>query len=169
MQDASVLMECTACTTRTTLSLPGSKVDVFQPNLVLLRLCEQCARETVWQLASHAMPARHRPAARNRIVTPKAAPNPQTSEDRNRRRQRRSSMRTSACVRHDGSEEVVRVVDLSRTGIRFVSARQYGLGAWLRLAAPYLDGNSSIFLPGRIIWRKLVRAGLFEYGVQYAA
>ncbi len=169
MQDASVLMECTACTTRTTLSLPGSKVDVFQPNLVLLRLCEQCARETVWQMASHAMPARHRSAARSKIVTPGFAPEQKRSQDANCRRQRRSNMRTVACVRHDAAEEVVKVVDLSRAGLRFQSSRQYCLGTWLRVAAPYLDGASSIFLSGRIVWRKPLRADLLEYGLQYGS
>ena len=76
-------------------------------------------------------------------------------------------MRTVACLRHEASEEVVKVIDLSRTGIRFQSPRQYCLGTWLRVAAPYLDGNSSIFLSGRIVWRKLVKAGLLEYGLQY--
>lgn len=164
-----MLMECTACTTRTTLSLSSSDFNLFQSHAVLLRLCQQCARETLWQMACHAAPASHGSAARNQIVAPGALPVQNGPQDGNRRKQRRTSMRTVACVRHEASEDVVKVIDLSRTGIRFQSSRQYSLGTWLQVAAPYSDGASAIFLCARVVWRKLVKAGLFEYGVQYAS
>ena len=84
------------------------------------------------------------------------------------RRQRRLKVALKACVRLGGREDVVQVLDTSRGGIRFRSALVYVEPVFVDVAMPYTEGSENFFVSGRIVWRKTVQPGEFEYGLKYA-
>jgi len=74
-----------------------------------------------------------------------------------------------ACVRYSGvTEEVVRVMDASRGGFRFVSSLYYTKGSNIMVAVPFMRDSPNIFVPAKIMWRReLQRLEKREYGVAY--
>ena len=89
----------------------------------------------------------------------------------NRRRERRTKVRFSACIRSSGaSEEVVECEDMSRGGFSFRSGREYSVEAMIEAAVPYSPGGGSIFVPAQIAnVRELQKGKLFRYGAAYLA
>ena len=82
-------------------------------------------------------------------------------------RRARARMKTTACVCQPGREDVVNVVNMSREGLCFQSAREYVADTLVRVAVPYTPGVSNIFMIGRVAW---VRTGSIEMnacGINY--
>jgi hypothetical protein len=75
----------------------------------------------------------------------------------------------TACIRQAGfGEEVVRVQNVSRGGLRFTSPKTYYEGSRIEVAVPYAPGGPNIFVPARIVrTQELPDTELKEYGVAY--
>ncbi len=160
-----MLMECTACTARETATLHELDSDTLQTTGRLLRHCKHCLQDTPWQIASHS---RSGPSASAPAPTPwRAVPRQPEPEKKERRRQRRCKAGMTGCIRHGGDDEVVKVLEASRDGVRFLSAKRYILNTWVELAVPYLPGSSNIFVSGRIVWHGRTPEGPQVYGLKY--
>ena len=86
-----------------------------------------------------------------------------------RRRSRRITMRKAkACMDMPGSKpEVVELINVSRGGICFRSQSIYPVGASIKVAAPYTEGSTNLFVSGRIVRVQRDSWGDGVYGVEY--
>jgi len=149
---ARLLLQCSACSHCEVIALDEVEFSVFEANGRISRACRSCNGTAIWQTVS---------ADGSDLDASEKG-------KQNRRKHTRSRMKANACVSQPGtSEDMVQVVDFSRGGICFRSARQYRPGAWVQVAVPYTSGTANIFLPGRIVWQRNVGKGITEYGAQY--
>jgi hypothetical protein len=81
-------------------------------------------------------------------------------------RRARAKMKMTACIMQPGSETLVDVVNVSREGLCFRSAREFAANTLVRVAAPYTAGGSNIFVIGRITWSRAAE-NAHEYGINY--
>jgi hypothetical protein len=87
----------------------------------------------------------------------------------NRRRDVRTRVSFSACVRYRlESDDIVECENVSKGGLCFRSRRRYDEGALIEVAAPYSPGSPVIFVPAHIKHVQRVPGGeFFRYGVAY--
>jgi hypothetical protein len=87
----------------------------------------------------------------------------------NRRRDVRTSVKFTACVRQDVSgDEIVECDNISKGGASFRSRRNYQPGSRIQIAVPYSPGGHAIFVAATIWHIEELPARLFRYGVAYA-
>jgi hypothetical protein len=97
-------------------------------------------------------------SSRTAILVPKA----------NRRRDVRTRVSFTACVRQGASEEIVECDNISRGGVSFRSGKSYAIGSVFEVAVPYSPGSPAIFVPATIRHVKALHVGaLFRYGASY--
>jgi hypothetical protein len=163
-----LLLGCAVCQASEVAYLNELEVEVFEANSNLSRSCQQCNGWTVWKLATPETALDHdRPGA---LGQPVASPSSPEARTPNKRQNVRVAMKKiTACIRQAGFEEqIVRVVDLSRGGLRFRSPNTYYEGSRIEVAVPYSRDGANIFVPARIIrFQDLPEAEFKEYGVVY--
>ena len=163
-----VVLECTVCQTREVAYLSELEVEVFEANRSLSRTCKPCSGWTAWkQVADETHPDPGQTPALHDSATPAAS---RSHQGKNKRTQVRVPLKQmTACIRQPGfGEEVVRVDNVSRGGLRFLSANTYYEGSRIEVAVPYAKGGANIFVPARIVRsQELPDAGLREYGAAY--
>lgn len=86
-----------------------------------------------------------------------------------RRREARRDVRTVACIRsREHGEELVKVRNVSRSGLCFEGRRAYEKDWKIEIAIPYSSGGGNIFLPARIARVQNLPTGTITlYGVEY--
>jgi len=147
-----VPLECKACKQRKRMELDCLEIGVFEANGNITRLCERCGEPTVWHLAGQDRAAGSSSPAPTPQTAKEGTVN-QTASGRAERRHGRTRMTVTACVVQPGfgSEEVVTVEDISRSGLSFCAAKVYHQGSTIEVAAPYTVGTSNVFLPARVV------------------
>ena len=85
----------------------------------------------------------------------------------NRRRDVRTRVSFTACVRHDFAEEIVECGNISKGGFSFRSRRSYPVGTTIEVAVPYYPGTPPIFVTACIRHAVALVHGTFHYGVMY--
>jgi hypothetical protein len=97
------------------------------------------------------------------------APDKPATPPVNRRKHARIKVNYAACVRHpERGDDVVVCEDVSRGGLRFKSHKRYYAQSLIEVAAPYVQGQPAIFVPGLIVFvEELPEQKLYRYGVQY--
>ena len=182
-----VTLECTGCRQRAVVEFDATEMDVYLVNQGALRYCKRCLNSTAWKITTE-------PAAPEAPVRPKqeaaAAAAPAWMETKietqpvaepvaelpvavtpppNRRKERRTKVKFSACIRCAGaSDEIVACEDMSRGGFSFRSSKQYPEETPLEVALPYTPGQVAIFVPARIgNVRKLQDGKGYRYGAAY--
>ncbi len=174
---AKVLLECGVCGYREIVLLNELEFDVFQANDRLQRVCPKCREFSVWKLASHEAPASRvqhlHPERRGQSSEPERNSNVTVVAEAivpvprpNRRFHPRVKVALKACILHDGEQDVVEVLNVSRGGILIRSKRQYPVDCWIQMAMPYTDNGANIFVPARIARRIKSEAG-HQYGIKY--
>lgn len=158
---ARLLLECRACQAREVAYLSELEAEVFDANGFVSRSCKQCNAWTSWQQGFHDASPDFSPSTRRA---------PTTHTKQNRKDLRVQLKKLSACIRQPGfGEEVVRVEDVSRGGLRFLSRNTYYEGSSIEVAIPYTAGAANIFVVARIVRaQESPEKGLREYGVAYA-
>ena len=93
----------------------------------------------------------------------------QSAEKQNRRRDVRTRVNFTACIRHPAAgEEMVECDNISRGGFSFRSQKQYPKDSMVQVALPYFRGSASIFVFAEIKHVKDLLGGtLFRYGAAY--
>lgn len=74
-----------------------------------------------------------------------------THDGKEQRRSKRLRANFKACIRFGNDEDVVEVLDISRTGVHFSSLKLYQPGMYVQVSAPYTIGGNNIFSSGRIV------------------
>jgi len=166
---ARVLLECATCQTREVTHLNELEAEVFEANRSLTRPCKSCNGWTSWRLGFHERAGEGPPPPAQPDPVAPAAPLAPAPRTENRRKHNRIVMKVTACVRQPGfGEEIVRVQDVSRGGLHFVSPNTYFEGSRIEVAVPYTPGGANIFVAARIAWsREQPDKQLKSYGVRY--
>jgi hypothetical protein len=108
-------------------------------------------------LDSETLPAPALPPVASAVVA-KAA---------NRRRDVRTGVNLSACVRHEKAEEIVECANLSKRGFGFRSRKQYPVGCEIEVAVPFYPGTPPAFVRGSVRHVTALPGNSFQYGVMY--
>jgi hypothetical protein len=108
-------------------------------------------------LENETLPAPALPPAASAVVA-KAA---------NRRRDVRTRVNLSACVRLGELEEVVECANLSKRGFGFRSRKQYPIGCEIDVAVPFYVGTPPAFVRGSVRHVTALPGNNFQYGVMY--
>jgi PilZ domain-containing protein len=108
-------------------------------------------------LASEPLPEPPLPSTASAVVA-KAA---------NRRRDVRTRVTFSACIRLGKLEEIVECANLSRRGFAFRSRRQYPVGGEIEVAVPFYPGTPPSFVTGSVRHVTVLPNHNFQYGVMY--
>lgn len=146
-----VHLECPQCAQQEDVHLDIIEGMVYDANRALARWCEHCHLTTLWRLAEvpeNTEILSDKVALADQISTLKRKP-----RTLNERRHPRIPLRNArACITRPGKEDdVVDVHDLSRGGVRFSSFTNYQVGTWVRVAVPFTEGATNIFVEGRIV------------------
>lgn len=135
----SALLQCSVCLVISSFLLTHKDVGAAAASAFLRRNCPRCARETLW---SYVTSDRRSPSTE--------APKPVVNEEaerraRERRKEKRLAVQVPIRIRTaEGMEEVTKTVNLSASGARFLSQRDYPLGVQVFVAAPYRVGEEAI-------------------------
>ncbi len=161
-----VQLECGECGFVCTLCLAAIESEMFETSRQVTHLCKKCNTSTIWR----------EPAAN--ANTRKAGPpqeqeqphNPQlvVSPLEERRKNRRTRMKSAACIRYSGTEVVVSCEDISKEGFRFTCSKEYPQGTRIEAAVPYTKSSTNIFCPAGIIYCQKMPDGQFRHGATYA-
>ena len=152
-----IVLECLTCNTRELVYLDGFELEVLESSETLARFCRRCADSTLW---------------RKSYEVPPAGTDDAESSDRNGqedRRDPRRDVRTIACVQNgENGEELVRVRNVSRSGLCFEGRQTYEKDNKIEVAIPYSSGGGNIFLPARIARvQNLPTGAITLYGAEY--
>jgi hypothetical protein len=163
---AGVLLECGGCQGRRMTPVSELESPVLESSRQISRPCPHCLQDTLWKAVRFQAPAT---TVVEEAAAPQTAPAPAEPEPvaKNQRQHRRVQVSLKACIRLSDQQDVVEVLDMSRGGIRFRSPRYYKELLWVDVAIPYTQGDGNIFTPARIVRRKRLPDGNWEYGLKY--
>jgi PilZ domain len=152
-----IVLECLACHTRDLAYLDGFELEVLESNETLSRFCKRCTDSTMWRKSFEPLPPSQTDGETD------------SRNGQERRRESRREVRTIACVRsREFGEELVKVRNVSRSGLCFEGRRPYEKEWAIEVAIPYSSGGGNIFLPARIARVQPVSPGTVTlYGVEY--
>ena len=85
----------------------------------------------------------------------------------NRRKDVRTRVSFSACVRYGNSEEIVECANLSKRGFAFRSRKQYPVGEEIQAAVPFYPGTPPSFVTGSVRHVRALGNDNYQYGVMY--
>lgn len=105
---------------------------------------------------------------RTTVLTAPPPPEPEAPRI-NRRKHPRVKVSYSALVRHpERGDDIVQCEDMSKGGLRFKSKKSYYERSLIEIAAPYVPGQTPIFVPAQIVFvQELPEQHLVRYGVAY--
>jgi hypothetical protein len=86
----------------------------------------------------------------------------------NRRRDVRTRVSFTACVRHEGQEEIVECGNVSKGGFSFRSRKTYVAGSAIEVALPYYPGTELMFVGALVRHALVLPNNNFHYGAIYA-
>ena len=152
-----IVLECLACHMRELVYLDGFELEVLESSETLSRFCKRCADSTMWKKSFEPLPSSQ------------ADSESSLNNSQERRREARREVRTIACIRsREYGEELVKVRNVSRSGLCFEGRRAYETNWGIEVAIPYSSGGGNIFLPARIARVQNFPSGSITlFGVEY--
>ena len=152
-----IILECLACHTRELAYLDGFELEVLESNESLSRYCKRCTDSSLWKKSFEPVPSSQ------------ADPESNSNNGHEKRREARRDVRIIACIQsREYGEELVKVRNVSRSGLCFEGHHAYEKDWTVEIAVPYSSGGGNIFLPARIARLQPMPAGaLTLYGVEY--
>lgn len=156
-EEVDALVECAACRCRELAQLTLEEYRSIVSEGSVRRDCPECGGMTEWKFGfvdegepEEAVPVQPSTAA-------PAAPLPPGAE---RRRAKRLTIKLPVRIRlQDGSEEVARTENLSKTGVCFTSSLMISPQDRLFLTVGYTLGSSEGEIAGRLVWRREIEGG----------
>ncbi|MBZ5516276.1 MAG: PilZ domain-containing protein [Acidobacteriia bacterium] len=142
-----VLIQCTAC--RKEVLNPVSRIEyrVFLSTGCFSRYCDQCGETTRWGPGEITLPT-------ERI-------------DNERRKHLRRKLTMRLTIRSHGNRtDLVQTIDVSTSGLCFMSKGAYQVGDEIYLTLPFPEKHAAEETKGRIMWAREEAIGRF-YGVLY--
>jgi hypothetical protein len=160
-------LHCSACDLGGEVTLTGVDALVYEAVGAIMRACPRCCERTLWrqerganrqQWSNGPLPDSSSGSVSGEPVSglPLAShierlrPKPRTKDDRKSRRIQLKGAKACLQTPVRGTDVAV-VVDISKGGLRFVSSKNYERGDWLRVAVPYTEGGTNIFVPAEIV------------------
>lgn len=164
-----ILLQCTKCGLREIIYLEEFETEVFHSNHNIHHRCNRCHDVTVWN------EVRNDQEEWMRDVTPAPLPPPppelpSAPRTANERRHNRVGCKLVACIRfeHNFEDEILKVEDVSRGGVRFQTRKYLSPGTKIQIAVPYSEGMANIFVPAEIVrLEPLSDKNLYECGAAY--
>jgi hypothetical protein len=159
-----IRLECCGCHSVAEVSLTGIWLEMYEAAQELARPCKTCKSSRVWRETLREV------TSRNIDEPPKVEPVPTPAEPRQdeRRKNRRTPLKASACIRYSGMEVVVSCEDVSKGGFRFTSSKRYPEGTRIEAAVPYAKFSMNIFSPATVVYCGSMPDGQFRHGVAYS-
>ena len=157
------VLECSRCHAVKSVSLTEIETAIFESKRALTRHCECGNSSTIWKETSRDAPVEQKRIEPGEIP----GPEPVAPPAREKRKDRRTAMKSVACIRYAGQEEVVVCEDMSRGGFRIKSRKEYPKGTQIEAAVPYMQGNVNIFVPAQIVYHQELSAASHRHGVAY--
>jgi hypothetical protein len=150
------LLECVACGSRELAQLTLEEYRTVITRGLVRRECPECGEVTEWKLGfAEAEPEEAIPAQPSAAAT--SSPVEAGAE---RRRARRLTVKLPVRIRlQDGSEEVARTENLSKTGVCFSAALQIRPQDRILLTVGYTPGGPEEEIPARVVWRREIEGG----------
>jgi hypothetical protein len=158
-----VRLECSGCHSVHKLSLSGIELEIYEAKGELTRSCKICNTSKAWREINLE-------AAKKQLGNPpKQKPNPPSTalHADERRKNRRTRMKMTACVRYSGLEDIVACEDISKGGFRFIGRKEYREGTRVEVSAPYTKSNNNMFSLASITYSLQMPDGQFRHGVSY--
>jgi hypothetical protein len=173
----SLTLECARCGSRESVEHNDLEADVYAFNQRVVRHCKECGSSTVWKVLStqenekliSSRPEQERGSSLP-LSTPLVPASPTSAgSPENKRKDRRTKVKMTACVRRPGFEDdVVICEDMSRGGVRIKSRKAYFADTTIEIAVPYALGGANIFVPARVLYvLELEKQRFFRCGVAY--
>jgi hypothetical protein len=136
--EKTLIMECSHCHAVDSVVLSERDMKIYESKQALMRHCACSNSSTSWKQTDRSLTERRAKEdgvrdQRRRVLSVKE---PAMGPQQERRRAKRTAMRTSACIRSLGREVVVECEDISRSGFRFKSRKAYPAGAQIEAAVP---------------------------------
>jgi hypothetical protein len=158
-----IQMECSQCHFVCTLCLSNIEWEIFEATRQLTHICKKCNISTTWRERARNANSKKAEQPHGQRQDPQLIVSPLEE----RRKTRRTQMKSAACVRHSGTEVVVACEDISKEGFRFTSPKEYPEGTRIEAAVPYTKSSTNIFCPAGIIYCHKMPHGQFRHGVTY--
>jgi PilZ domain len=154
---ARTLLECCCCQTHEVAYFNEIEFKAFVTDQGIARYCGNCAASTTWRQALHESFSRPE------------LPSASRSRTQDRRKEVRSKVNLTACIRQPGfDEEVVICENISHGGLSFRSGNCHPKGSRIQVAVPYSPRAANIFVPAWVIYfQELTRGDVFRHGVAY--
>lgn len=157
------LIECGVCSFRELAQLTLDEYRSIITQGTLRRDCPECGGVTEWRFGfAEGEPEEAEPV---RPSAPRVAP---TADGTERRRAKRLTIKLPVRVRlQDGSQEVARTENLSKTGVCFISSLMIRPQDRVFLTVGYTPGGEQEEVAARLVWRReLEGGGKALYGVR---
>jgi len=139
--------ECGSCQGRGVTYLNEIEFKAFVTNQAMARYCKECQATTTWKQAS-----------REAVNKPELSPVASRPAIEDRRKEVRSNVSLTACIRQAQSqEEVVVCENISHGGLSFRSKNRYLSGIRIEVAIPYSATTANIFVPAWIVYSQVKR------------
>jgi hypothetical protein len=160
----TIQLDCGQCHTSCMLCLSAIEWEMFEASGQVSFLCQKCNASTIWkERATNAdMKKADQPQAQARNAQPIVSPLEE------RRKTRRTRLKSTACIRYSGTEIVVACEDISKEGFRFTGPKEYPQGTRIEAAVPYTKSSTNIFCPAGIIYCHRMPDGQYRHGATYA-
>jgi hypothetical protein len=163
-----MIMACSRCHTVERVSLTEIEARIFESKQALTRYCECSNSSTIWKHTERRVSERRATSRGGTDRRQQGPPPPETSQQgREKRRDKRTAMKGSACIRFHGRESIVELEDVSRGGFRFKSRNNYPIGTQIEAAVPYAKGSVNIFVACKIAYYRELPDGQHRHGVSY--
>jgi hypothetical protein len=157
------VLECSHCHVVKSLSLADIEVEIFKSKRALTRPCMCSTAATIWKETDRDPPVEERRIPPRHQFAPEQVAGPPIEK----RMDRRVIIKTVACIRYGGREELAECEDMSRGGFRFKSQGKYPAGTRIEAAVPYARANVNIFVPARIAYHQELSSESHRHGVEY--
>ncbi len=148
-------LECRRCHQRLLTPVPEVQAEYLREGLLLARHCETCKATTAWAAAESGAP-------------PEAQPPSESVAREDQRAKGRAPIEIMVKVirRKYGTtiEDICKTLNVSRTGVYFLTAKYYDLHEPVEVILPYKEGDVSIPLPAFVV-RQDEAKETFEHGV----
>ncbi|MFZ0962910.1 MAG: PilZ domain-containing protein [Terriglobia bacterium] len=162
----TALIECRRCHAVKLSHLSMVEHEVLGTSGLLIKECEACGRSTSWSYREPSMSLSSDDAGLG-------LPSPESLSDKrtvsNRRTHNRVALQMPLRVRSFyGAEEFTRTENVSRSGLCFVTDRNYEVGEILLITCPYEQTTRNIEVRGQVARRREMQdTGRKIYGVRY--
>ncbi|MDR3675491.1 MAG: PilZ domain-containing protein [Acidobacteriota bacterium] len=162
----TALLECRRCHAVKLCHLSLVEHEVLGTSGLLVKECEACGRSTSW---SYKEPSIAVPSDDTGPALPSTETLDEQQAGANRRIHNRVALQLPVRVRSFyGAEEITRSENVSRSGMCFITDRNYEVGEVILVTCPFEKGGHNIEMRGHVARRREMQGtGRKIYGISY--